>query len=60
MPARAYRKGVEMKVVAFAGSPRIGGNTELVVREALGVIEEAGIETQLVRLADKDIQPCTD
>lgn len=49
-----------MKVVAFVGSPRVGGNTELVTGEALKIIEEAGVETELVRLADKDIQPCTD
>jgi len=31
-----------MKLVAIVGSPRIGGNTEILTKEALGVIEAAG------------------
>ncbi len=48
-----------MKVIAFVGSPREEGNTVLATREALEVIAQSGIETELVRLAEKDIRPCT-
>jgi multimeric flavodoxin WrbA len=48
-----------MNVIAFAASPREDGNTELVTREVLGILEARGIKTDLVRLHDKDIQPCT-
>ena len=49
-----------MKVVAFVGSPRNAGNTELLTRIALEIIAESGIETELIRLFNFDIQPCTD
>lgn len=48
-----------VKVVGIAGSPRIGGNTEQLTQEALRIIEGKGIDTELVRLAEKDILPCT-
>lgn len=48
-----------MKVVAVAGSPRAGGNTEIITRHALTAIAEEGIGTELVTLAGRDIRPCT-
>jgi multimeric flavodoxin WrbA len=48
-----------VKVLAIVGSPRIGGNTEQLTQEALRVIGETGIDTELVQLADKSILPCT-
>jgi len=48
-----------MKVIAFVGSPRAGGNTELVTRDVLTVLEREGIETEMVRLADHHLEPCT-
>lgn len=48
-----------MQVVAFVASPRKDGNTELITRQVLDRVEEAGIQTDMVRLYDKDIQPCT-
>ena len=48
-----------MKVVGIVGSPRIGGNTEQLTQEALRVIEGNGIDTEMVRLAEMDILPCT-
>jgi multimeric flavodoxin WrbA len=48
-----------MKVVAFNGSPRAGGNTERLLREVLGVLEAEGIETELVRIAGKKVHGCT-
>jgi multimeric flavodoxin WrbA len=47
-----------MKVLAIVGSPRQGGNTETLTRQVLTAIEEAGLETELVRLAGLDIAPC--
>ena len=48
-----------MKAIAFVGSPRVKGNTELLTSVALQIIQEAGIETELVRLAGKNILSCT-
>ena len=39
-----------MKIVAFNGSPRKGGNTEMLINEVFKPIQEAGIETELVQL----------
>ena len=48
-----------MKVVAFSGSARKGGNTALMLRRVLGVLEAEGIETELIELAGKKAQGCT-
>lgn len=48
-----------MNVVGIVGSPRIGGNTEQLTEEALRIVREQGIESELVRLAEKKILPCT-
>lgn len=48
-----------MKIVAFNGSPRKGGNTELLIEEVFKPIREAGIETELVRLGGKLLRGCT-
>jgi len=47
-----------MKVIAIIGSPRVGGNTELLTEHALKAIVEEGIDTKTVRLAGKEIKPC--
>ena len=47
-----------MKVVGMVGSPRIGGNTEQLTEEALRIIQGRGIDTELVRLAERNILPC--
>ena len=49
-----------MKIVAFNGSPRKNGNTEILLEEGLGVAEKAGIETELVHIgAGKVKRGCT-
>jgi multimeric flavodoxin WrbA len=48
-----------MNVVGIVGSPRIGGNTEQLTQEALRIVEEQGIGSELVRLDEKEILPCT-
>lgn len=47
-----------MKVVAFNGSPRKGGNTEQLIEEVFKPIREAGIETELVQLGGKLLRGC--
>lgn len=47
-----------MKVVGIVGSPRQGGNTEALTRIALEEIQKEGVETELIRLAGKKIEPC--
>jgi multimeric flavodoxin WrbA len=47
-----------MKVVGVVCSPRTGGNTEILVKEALVGAEDMGSEVELVTLAGKAIAPC--
>ena len=46
-------------ILGVVGSPRVEGNTERVVAEALKAAKEDGAETELLRLANRDIKPCT-
>lgn len=45
-------------ILGIVGSPRINGNTELIVKETLKEAKKYGAETELIRLADKEIKPC--
>jgi multimeric flavodoxin WrbA len=47
-----------MKVIGICGSPRPRGNTEYLLREALSVLENEGIEVELVKLGEKSVAPC--
>jgi multimeric flavodoxin WrbA len=47
-----------MKVVAFNGSARKDGNTAILVRRVFSMLEEEGIETELVQLAGQHIHGC--
>ncbi len=47
-----------MRVVGIVCSPRKGGNTEILVREALDAIQELGGETELITVSGKTINPC--
>ena len=47
-----------MKILGIVCSPRKGGNTEIMVEEALAAAREAGAETELVLVANKNIAPC--
>jgi len=47
-----------MKAVAFNGSPRAGGNTEILLRKVLEPIAAAGIETELVQVGGKQVRGC--
>ena len=46
-------------VIGIVGSPRRGGNTELVVKNALEAAKSVGADTDMIRLAEKRVEPCT-
>jgi len=48
-----------MRVVAFNGSPRKGGNTEHLLAQVLSVLKEEGIRTELVQVGGKKVHGCT-
>lgn len=48
-----------MKVVAFNGSGRKGGNTALLLQRVAAELKREGIETELVELAGETIRGCT-
>jgi multimeric flavodoxin WrbA len=48
-----------MKVVAFNGSPRRKGNTEILIGEVFKILEKEGIETEMVQLGNKPVHGCT-
>jgi multimeric flavodoxin WrbA len=47
-----------MKILGIVGSPRKGGNTEILVEEALAATREAGAQTEVILLAEKNIAGC--
>jgi len=47
-----------MKVTAFNGSPRKGGNTEILLRRVLEPIDESGIEVDFVQVGGRPIRGC--
>ena len=47
-----------MKVVAFNGSAIKDGNTAMLIRRVLQVLEAEGIETELIQLAGEQIRGC--
>ncbi|TCO07914.1 flavodoxin family protein [Natronoflexus pectinivorans] len=48
-----------MKVLAINGSPRKGGNTELMIQEVFKTLEKHGIETEVFQLGGKKVNGCT-
>lgn len=49
-----------MRVLGLHGSPRRGGNSELLLDEALRGARDAGAETRLIHLAELRISGCTE
>ena len=47
-----------MKVLGINGSPREGGNTEILMRTVFGELEAAGVETELVRIGGRPFRGC--
>ena len=48
-----------MKVIAVCGSPRKRGNTERAIKIAFGPLDQECIETEMISLAGKRMEPCT-
>ena len=48
-----------MKVLGVVGSPRKNGNTEIITLHTLNAVADEGLDTELIRLAGRDIRPCT-
>lgn len=47
-----------MKVIAFSGSPRKDGNTDLLLGEAVKGVKSSGISVKIFRLNLMNIKPC--
>lgn len=47
-----------MKVVAFNGSPRRNGNTSMLIKTVIEVLEGQGIETETVQLGGQPVRGC--
>lgn len=48
-----------MKVLGINGSPRKGGNTEILLKTAFQELEKEGIETELIQIGGKLVHGCT-
>lgn len=47
-----------MKVVGINGSARRDGNTAIIIHTIFEELNKKGVETELIQLADDDIEPC--
>ena len=47
-----------MKVLMLNGSPRVGGNTSIALREMEEVFRQEGIEVETVQVGQKDVRGC--
>lgn len=47
-----------MKALAINGSPRPGGNTEILLKKVLGPLDAAGWETEYIRIGGKPLHGC--
>ena len=47
-----------MKVLIINGSPRMNGNTTVAVDEMVKVFEAESVETEVVRIGNKDVRGC--
>ncbi|MBD5259135.1 MAG: flavodoxin family protein [Barnesiella sp.] len=47
-----------MKVIGVNGSARRDGNTAIIINKVFDELNKVDIETELIQLADYDIQPC--
>lgn len=48
-----------MKAIAINGSPRAGGNTEIMLKKVLEPLEAAGWRTEYLRIGGKALRGCT-
>jgi multimeric flavodoxin WrbA len=47
-----------MRVLGIVGSPRKNGNTEILMREVLSAAQNAGCETEMFLMSEKQVAPC--
>ncbi len=52
------RKGSLMHIIAFNGSPRRGGNTDLLLTEAIRGVKEEGNDVTVYQLNTLNLRPC--
>lgn len=50
---------MSVKVLGISASPRLEGNSDLLLCQALAGAESAAAETEYIRLCELDIAPCT-
>lgn len=50
---------MKKKLLAIAGSPRKGGNTDLLLEEAIRASHQAGVDALLLRVSKLKLSPCT-
>jgi len=48
----------KLRILGVSGSPRVGGNTDLILNEALQVAKSSGAEVTLIRISDYKLEPC--
>jgi multimeric flavodoxin WrbA len=46
-------------IVGVSGSPRVGGNTDLVLKVALDAAKAMGADVKLIRISDFTLSPCS-
>jgi multimeric flavodoxin WrbA len=47
-----------MRVLAISGSPRKGGNSELLIHRAVRPFDNSGATVKIIKLSEKEIGPC--
>ncbi len=47
-----------MQIIGLSGSPRVGGNTDLILQEALASAKTEGADVNLIRICDYHLLPC--
>ena len=47
-----------MRVLGISGSPRQGGNTDILIHTALGILADEGFDTEFLSLAQRPVKPC--
>lgn len=47
-----------MQILGISGSPRLGGNTEMILKETLSAAAEEGAEVTFISLSDYQLKPC--
>jgi multimeric flavodoxin WrbA len=55
---RIFLEAIEMKVMAFNGSPRLKSNTFQLLQMVESELKAEGIKTELVQLGKMKLQPC--